>query len=557
MITYPVTLFSKRVGRPYPSYPVSTGKVFGIAGDNHMTYRDNLATLNAKATIRRIPDYIIHVGDVSCGYNINATGESQYWNLHRETRFYRRWLPQWTNGGFSQFDPQSGEEWWGDLERLSECRFFPVFGNHDDDAQPSPPTGEASEDAIIRFNEYFDLDNAVSDGWAVTTFIGPYNTRNFIARIGDVEIYSLNYWLSNQQPGELYTNPNLANFRWGISYAATSGAKWKILLTHKPPYDSYLNHSDIEVGILQHDWKALGFDMVISGHEHIHEVLYTKFQGTGENNLYIVNGLGGGYRVVLGFTEPPKDGSRYRLELSTEEDKLKEFAVFLETYQNFILVKSVLEGSLAHVFRLTKTLIPSVDLEAEQEELSITCDGITINENDELYYNDGDDIYKKAGATVTPITSDVTGVIGITHRGANRYSLLLSTSIMEVDLSNYSEIVEADSKELPFTGITTPASIAYAIEDEKYYISEGKKIFICSRNDFQDSEAATEQCDLTAILANSITHLFFDNETNELFACDGEKTVKLNSTLTGVDSTVENGASLFMIRNVDRKCLMI
>jgi hypothetical protein len=128
---------------------------------------------------------------------------------------------------------------------------------------------------------------------------------------------------------------------------------------------------------------------------------------------------------------------------------------------------------------------------------------------------------------------------------------------MEVDLANYPTIVEADSKEQPFTGITTPTAIAFAFEDEKYYISEGKKIFVCNRNDFQNSETAIELIDLTSTFSNAITHLFFDNETNELFACDGEKTVKLNSTFTAVDSSVENDAFWFLIRNVDRRCLIM
>jgi len=84
--------------------------------------------------------------------------------------------------------------------------------------------------------------------------------------------YAMDGWAMNKQR------------TWLDEKLVESKAAWKIIYFHLPPFGSGLHGSLVK---MQWDFKGLGIDLVLNGHDHHYEHLYI------DSVNYVINGLGG------------------------------------------------------------------------------------------------------------------------------------------------------------------------------------------------------------------------------------------------------------------------
>ena len=119
-----------------------------------------------------------------------------------------------------------------------------------------------------------------------------------------------------------------AQWRWFVRAVNASKARWKVVVLHHPPYSSGNGHTGQpnvtapgSYTALRWQFKKLGVDLVIAGHEHSYERLVV------DSVTYVVNGLGGQTKTGFGT---PIAGSQFRyntdfgaLRLSVTEDAIR------------------------------------------------------------------------------------------------------------------------------------------------------------------------------------------------------------------------------------------
>jgi len=139
-----------------------------------------------------------------------------------------------------------------------ENRFFPSLGNHDwvtDNAQP--------------YLDYFTL---------------PGNERYYDFKWDLVHFFVLD------SDSYLYRSDEV-QADWLETNLTSSESRWKIVVTHYPPYSS--SHHGSKAG-MQWPYVDWGADALLAGHDHTYE----RISPPGDI-LYFVNGLGG--RSIYGF----------------------------------------------------------------------------------------------------------------------------------------------------------------------------------------------------------------------------------------------------------------
>jgi tartrate-resistant acid phosphatase type 5 len=165
---------------------------------------------------------------------------------------------------------------------LSRSKFLPCPGNHDWDNGSN----------LAPYLAYFSFLNG---------------SRYYSRKFGIVEVFMLDDGFDTamvlQEPdgntkGTINADGTLtggsAQWRWFVRSVQASTAIWKIACFHHPPWASGNSHVG-EPGVtpngsnvpLQWQFKELGIDLVLSGHEHSYERLLI------DTVTYIVNGLGG------------------------------------------------------------------------------------------------------------------------------------------------------------------------------------------------------------------------------------------------------------------------
>lgn len=170
-------------------------------------------------------------------------------------------------------------------------RFFPSLGNHDwytDGARPHL--------------DYFTL---------------PGNERYYDLVWGDVHFFAIDS--DPREPdGIVATSVQAA---WLQARLATSTARWQIVTMHHPPYSSGPHSSTVA---LQWPYKQWGVDLVLAGHDHVHERI------TVDGLSYIVTGLGGA--SLYSFSTPvPGSEARFNSEFGAgliEADSTRLIARF-------------------------------------------------------------------------------------------------------------------------------------------------------------------------------------------------------------------------------------
>ena len=148
----------------------------------------------------------------------------------------------------------------------SENRFFPTPGNHD--------WGDTCDDAggMDDYLAYFTLP--VSDSG---------NERYYDFRQGPVHFFSV-HSLEDCEPDG--ATADSAQAAWVRDAALASDATFKIAFFHNPPYSSGSRHPG-EGAHMRWPWSDWGFDLVLSGDDHIYERVER------DGLIYVVNGVGG------------------------------------------------------------------------------------------------------------------------------------------------------------------------------------------------------------------------------------------------------------------------
>ena len=206
---------------------------FAIIGDYGVNDPDELAVSTLVKGWN--PDFVI------------TTGDNNYLNGDRATidlnigKYYASFI-----GGYQgAFGPGSIVN-----------RFWPSIGNHD-------------FYGMEKLQPYLDYFPQL-----------PGNKRYYDVTIGRIHLFALN----SEEPVEPDgITPDSTQAAWLRQRLAASTACWKIVYFHQPPYSSGPYHNDK----MRWAFKAMGADVVVSGHEHYYERIEK------DGLLFLINGLGG------------------------------------------------------------------------------------------------------------------------------------------------------------------------------------------------------------------------------------------------------------------------
>jgi len=152
-------------------------------------------------------------------------------------------------------------------------RFYPILGNHDLDTL----AGQA----------YFDY------------FTLPNNERYYDIVQGPVHIIALD---SDPREPDGNTESSVQG-TWFSQTISASTSPWQLVLMHHPPYSSSTAHGSSLW--MQWDFKGMGADVVMAGHDHAYERLSV------DGVTYFVNGSGGAPLYQFGT---PIAGSQFQYD---------------------------------------------------------------------------------------------------------------------------------------------------------------------------------------------------------------------------------------------------
>ena len=143
-------------------------------------------------------------------------------------------------------------------------RLFPATGNHD------------YAEGISNFDTYFT--------WLK-------GRRTYATTVGDITFFVLDSQAALDSPTELARQRT-----WLKSALKTSGARWRVVVLHHPPYSSGTVHGSTRA--FQWPYGSWGADLVLAGHEHNYERLVEA------GLTYVVDGAGGKDLYRLGSPLP-------------------------------------------------------------------------------------------------------------------------------------------------------------------------------------------------------------------------------------------------------------
>lgn len=165
----------------------------------------------------------------------------------------------------------------------SQNRFFPSPGDHDWGDTCDDPEG------LDDYLRYFTLPEETSGNERYYDFVRA--PAHFFA------VHSL----EGCEPDGV--TQDSVQGQWVEQRAADSASAFRIGYFHNPPWSSGSRHID-EGAHMRWDWDALGFDLILSGDDHVYE----RIQRDGVTFLII--GLGG--VDIHGFVDTPQPGSVVR-----------------------------------------------------------------------------------------------------------------------------------------------------------------------------------------------------------------------------------------------------
>jgi len=307
---------------------------YGAASEGH--YEQELSVANLVKSWN--PDFIITVGDNNYYWGEASTIDTNIGQFYHEYIY-----------------PYTGVYGAGAVSN----RFFPCLGNHDWYAAVFP------EGSAAPYLAYFTL---------------PGNERYYNYREGNVEIFALD----NEGFEPDGTTNNSVQARWLQNVLSASTATWKIVYMHEPAYSS----GGIYGSNPRFQWPfaAWGASVVLSGHDHIYERLFT-------NGIpYFVNGLGGYETYAL--TPQALAGSRarfsgdhgaLRIDITSSEMSFKFFTrsnVLIDSFAlpdpNFPAPPIILEQPWPQVVRPSSNAVFQVEARGYAPSYQWQKDGVPI-----------------------------------------------------------------------------------------------------------------------------------------------------------------------------------
>jgi hypothetical protein len=192
-------------------------------------------------------------------------------------------------------------------------KFYPSLGNHDWYAKES-----CLHHGNLPYLEYFTL---------------PGNNRYYEFVEGPVHFFVLDS--DPHEPDGI--GKGSTQYTWFVEAVAHSKAPFKVVYFHHPPYSSG-PHGDNKK--MQWDFKALGVDLVLRGHDHNYErILQDGF-------TYIVNGIGGPKGLSSKKTKTKGSkffySKKYGFMLAHADEKAMSFKLINEddeVIDNFTIIK--------------------------------------------------------------------------------------------------------------------------------------------------------------------------------------------------------------------------
>jgi len=158
-------------------------------------------------------------------------------------------------------------------------KFFPTLGNHDYDCTGCPPP-----------TPYLNYFNAtIPDS-------GSGNDRYYDMIKENLELFMVNSDFE-ETDSRLITGEQHDYFA-----SITKTTPWRIALFHQPPYGTGKFSNTID---MRWDWRNMGVDVAIGGHEHIYEWNIV------EGYSVIINGLGGGKISDINTTAIPSYENKF------------------------------------------------------------------------------------------------------------------------------------------------------------------------------------------------------------------------------------------------------
>jgi tartrate-resistant acid phosphatase type 5 len=223
----------------------------------------------------------------------------------------RSWEPDVIiTAGDNCYDPgdhlSNVDPYYGDY--VAAGRLFPAIGNHDRDDC-------GGYDAYFAYfgvpGRYYELD------------------------LGPVHVFFLN----SEPDGVTSDSPQA---QWLQAALAASTAPWKIVIAHRPPYSSGVEHGSHDY--MQWPFQEWGATLVLSGDDHLFEALEVGgfFEALEVGGFpYFVNGLGG---AIIHEFGPPIAGSLFQYNAD-------HGALLIEAEASFMTLTfySVSEGPLYSV----------------------------------------------------------------------------------------------------------------------------------------------------------------------------------------------------------------
>jgi hypothetical protein len=217
---------------------------FAVIGDFGSDYPSTHGVANLVKRWR--PDFILTVGD-----NNYPSGSAR--TIDKNVgQFYHEFIYGY-KGRYGRGSPIS--------------RFFPALGNHDWLATNAQP-----------YLDYFTL---------------PGNERYYTFTNGPTQFFCLD---SDKQEPDGCTIDSVQG-HWVKRGLTESMAPWKIVYFHHAPFSSGYLHGTYtnECTYMKWPFKEWGASVVLAGHDHIYERVYTN------GLVYFVNGLGGDSRDQLHY----------------------------------------------------------------------------------------------------------------------------------------------------------------------------------------------------------------------------------------------------------------
>jgi tartrate-resistant acid phosphatase type 5 len=216
------------------------------------------------------------------------------------------------------------DPYYGDY--VAADRLFPAIGNHD-------------RDDCGGYDAYF-------------AYFGVPG-RYYALELGPVHVFFLNSEL-DEPDGVTSDSPQA---QWLQAALAASTAPWKIVIAHRPPYSSGVEHGSH--GYMQWPFQDWGATHVLSGDDHLFEALEV------DGLPYFVNVLGG---AIIHEFGPPIAGSLFRYNAD-------HGAMLIEADASFMMLTfySVSEGPLYFV---------TFTSEDEDGEVTLTVSPTTVAAGD-------------------------------------------------------------------------------------------------------------------------------------------------------------------------------